>query len=118
MLYELLENLEKVYGRIVNWSRTKMSECHFDHSFNGSENEIGLRNGEEGPRPPNNTKTPEEIAELERLYGLIVAQSSEIYRRFLESPLLSLLVRHVEDISLLVETSMEEKGLYDASLRY
>lgn len=60
-----------------------MSECHFDHSFNGSENEIGLRNGDEGPRPPNKIKTPEEIAEGERLYGLIVIESTGFYRAIL-----------------------------------
>lgn len=96
-----------------------MSECHFDHSFNGTESEIGLRNGEEGPRPPNNVKTPEEIAEGDRLYGLIVIESTGVYRAILtgqemqpdltgqKSCTLSDLVKHVEEISLLVEAKMK-----------
>ncbi len=48
-----------------------MNECDFDHSFNGTENEIGLRPGEQGPQPPIQTKGPRYYKELERLEKLM-----------------------------------------------
>ena len=50
-----------------------MDPCTLDHSFNGSENEIGLRKGEEGPQPPNKTKTESDREEEHRLMKLMIA---------------------------------------------
>jgi len=33
-----------------------LDKCEIDHSFDGSENQIGLRSGEEGPSPPHTSE--------------------------------------------------------------
>jgi len=45
-----------------------------DHDFDGSENEIGVRPGEEGPRPPHSSEAWREARkrEIDRLKALMV----------------------------------------------
>jgi len=50
---------------------TESSSCEIDHHFNGSENEVGIRPGEEGPAPPNHAKTQSDEVEYRRLKALI-----------------------------------------------
>ncbi len=48
-----------------------IGECKMDHSFNGTEDEIGRRPGEEGPLPPSSDKESRH-KDMERLKHLMM----------------------------------------------